>query len=616
MSNTILAVDFADPKCRVDKKLFTQIVSSAEIARYKDGLYIDNEVFASEKETKTLSHRDHVKTLLVFPKTYTVPQNLNQELLFEADVSSKQCFPDINSPSGVVPSNYISRIRCVYEDPRLCCSGVAAYDNGTRMVYMFLLTDQIIYALYGRRPEKSKGWVKTITHKKDYAKFMSLVPLIRRSGSESSDKLPDFHQVSLGFRYDETTKKYVVSWYVDGELKFMVDRIGYRLEEKYQVLDQGGFSYLQGIEQLKFGFGNYSFLDFVMPNNSSRDLVFTDYGNARCPVQRSCSSLVQLLPEENYTEVCCDFLGRHPSIIPEKTFAVTLNRAAEDSSTRMFGQGSILILRGTRIYTREDYSQSRIPFSCFSSSSSLPGQKPKKQKCSTCDETLDSTSQNVKDSERVPIYRRTSPVETSKLSSGTDLRDESPIRRPLKDSSDSSSDESSIRCQGHEINLGDVDERKQMKNLPLAKETSGGLPEGSFSDSSPRPTLKKNRLSEAVKHKKPFEDLRPQGLSDSLSEIGPSRSGIEVQSSSLETLGESLEEVIPKGCWLCKVECRGSCCGGKCGNLSCKNNLRKPVRRYKGDDNSLSADLRSERSERGPEREPERVKFVKEKYTM
>jgi hypothetical protein len=297
--------------------------SGGKLTKDKDGLLLES---TFKKKT------EHVQNLLVIPDTYMLPKpmkNSNKilprngdsfsegtiELFFEAEISCKQeiCYDNI-------PKEMIPRIRNIKEDPRLNCSAVCAFDETTNMNYMFLVTDNQIFALYER---KTSDEMHDISSPEGISAFSCVVPLQKRFHSSSlTDKgLGDTARLALSFKSNKTTHQIAITWYVNGEALFSISNIGGRLEEKYNVLDYGGLDKKTGFGQLKFGIGHYSFLDFQLVNNYDRDMVSKDTSGTY-PVYRSKSGLVKLESVENYKEPYPNIIGERDRINPLDSFSL------------------------------------------------------------------------------------------------------------------------------------------------------------------------------------------------------------------------------------------------------------------------------------------------------
>lgn len=326
----------------VSPGLFTLVSGTNCVSQDEDGLLIDSKSFNTIIDLEPHHHTDSDKFVVsINPKISVSSIPPGEEMKFEVTMSSKQFFRQPNATLPIVPSVFINRIRNIYEDPRLCCSSVGVYDPETLLAFKFLITDNMIYAYYGRERTKVE-----IHAEKPLAAFISLVPLQKRGVVDIDDplsKLRMFHRLTIGVHMT-THREIVVVWYINGDKKFSINTPGHRISDQYQVLDQGGVSQTINIQELVMQLGHHSFLDFQLPNNYSRDKIIT-VTHGGFPVHRSCSGLVQLMDSKMYKEIFPDFFGNNVDIDASKSFAVPFETAAANISNRVFGQGMISRLR-------------------------------------------------------------------------------------------------------------------------------------------------------------------------------------------------------------------------------------------------------------------------------
>ena len=115
------------------------------------------------------------------------------------------------------------------------------------MVFDVFYTNKRIYALYEHLPfgRASMGGPYG-----EYAAFTYAVPIFTRVPG-------DFHTVAVV--YDRAAG--VVSWTVDGQEKFRVDNLGFRIGRTNLLLDHGGTEQSFVPTQLDCGMGSFSLLD-------------------------------------------------------------------------------------------------------------------------------------------------------------------------------------------------------------------------------------------------------------------------------------------------------------------------------------------------------------------
>lgn len=331
----------------VSPGLFTLVSGTNCVSQDEEGLLIDTKSFNTIIDLEPHRHADSDKFVVsINPKIDVRSIPPGEEMKFEVVMSGKQFFRQPNATLPIVPSVFINRIRNIYEDPRLCCSSMGIYDPETLLAFKFLITDNMIYAYYGR--ERTSVEVHA---EKPLAAFISLIPLQKRGVIDIDDpmsKLRMFHRLTIGVHIT-THREIVVVWYINGDRKFSINTPGHRIADQYQVLDQGGVSQTIEIKEFVMQLGHHSFLDFQLPNNYSRDKIVT-VNHGGFPVHRSCSGLVQLMESKMYREIFPDFFGNNVEIDASKSFAVPFDAAAANISNRVFGQGMISRLKELSIY--------------------------------------------------------------------------------------------------------------------------------------------------------------------------------------------------------------------------------------------------------------------------
>jgi hypothetical protein len=266
--------------------------------------------------------------------------NVKKNIRFETKVSSKQLFYNYSSKedNNFIPSCFLNRINNIKEDPRLCCSVVMARDCLHNLVFAFAITDNIIYALYGREKDDSVN-----------ASFYSLIPLINR-GYENCNGVLTTHILTLDFKRIDK-KNVTISWIVDGVVYYIITKPGLRTEQIYKVLECGGDAVCCTPKIFKFSFCHCSFLDFQIPNNYYRGFTFNER-IGKYSITRACSGLVQLMDEKNYKELYPDVYGNYPDINPNKSFSITDEE--RELKHRIFGQGMETKIYYIHIIQREE----------------------------------------------------------------------------------------------------------------------------------------------------------------------------------------------------------------------------------------------------------------------
>lgn len=137
------------------------------------------------------------------------------------------------------------------DDLRLASVALNTVDLETWMVYDFWLTNTAIYAFYERLPfgRQQLG---------NYAAFSFQIPV----GSRRPDDWND-----LAIAYDRAAG--TVRWLVDGEERFLVDRIGHHIDRQYLTIDHGGNEETVESRQLNVGMGMFTLLDGCLPSGQA-----------------------------------------------------------------------------------------------------------------------------------------------------------------------------------------------------------------------------------------------------------------------------------------------------------------------------------------------------------
>ena len=143
------------------------------------------------------------------------------------------------------------------DDLRLASVAFNAIDFETFLVADFFVTNERIYALYERLPFGRPSSGGSLN---EYASFTFAVPVATRSTGD---------QHNLKIAYDRS--RGLVRWLVEGREVLRVDRLGYRLDRRYMVLDHGGEETRIQPRQLACGMGMFTLLDASRPPQRQSD---------------------------------------------------------------------------------------------------------------------------------------------------------------------------------------------------------------------------------------------------------------------------------------------------------------------------------------------------------
>lgn len=343
--NSIFYYDYTEPDGADFQNFKYEISRDGTMTHDDRGLSIDTDHYTSHTNPGSNGLMDHIKFLSFIMDEYQNKKSNQEEFIYEACMSAKQ----IISPE-IIPPVYRERIRNIYEDYRLCCSGLVVYDKNSMITAKILFTNDWIYGYYERRPGYKMGWKNNccseLSNLGNYAGFSSIIPLCKRGASSpyhQEEVLDDFIVVGIGIDSNKGTIKF----YVNRTEMFCISRIGYRLSDQYQVIDYGGVPYIANPTTLRLGFGHFSYLDHNIPNNYNRDYVNKSTDSNGYTIYRLSSGLAQLLPSDKYYEPYPDFTGEHISIDPKISFAYSGN----DPAYFNFGQGMITRIKYITGYT-------------------------------------------------------------------------------------------------------------------------------------------------------------------------------------------------------------------------------------------------------------------------
>jgi len=129
-------------------------------------------------------------------------------------------------------------------DVRLATYAMNTVDFESYMVFDFMFTNEMVYAIYERLPFGRTSW-------NNYAAFTYAVPVKARSAWSN-------HNMSIS--YDQ--RGGVVRWIIDGVEVFSVNNIGYRLSNPdWMIIDHGGTEQSVTMNQLACGMGMFTLLD-------------------------------------------------------------------------------------------------------------------------------------------------------------------------------------------------------------------------------------------------------------------------------------------------------------------------------------------------------------------
>lgn len=164
------------------------------------------------------------------------------------------------------------------------------------------------------------------------ANFCALIPVLCM---QACDPLCDFVKVAVGIDRKYKTIKY----YINNQEVFKVVDIGRRLNDKYQVIEHGGYAETVDVQCVLICFGTGSMLDASMPDNYNRYHAKNN--------QKDQTALVPLMPMKHYKTIYFNKAGELRPVEAEH-FAVVSN----DLKFRCFRQGDVFKIQYVCVLVR------------------------------------------------------------------------------------------------------------------------------------------------------------------------------------------------------------------------------------------------------------------------
>ena len=153
------------------------------------------------------------------------------------------------------PAPFGSAVTNPEDDTRLAAMAMNVIDLDTFLVFDMFFTNEGIYAVYEHLPFARGSFGGQYN---EYAAFTYVIPLAKRTPGDTHD---------LAVAYDKTAG--VMRWLVDGNEKFRVDTIGFRIDRKFMLLDHGGTDTHFSPNQIDCGMGMFTLLDGHAPQGAA-----------------------------------------------------------------------------------------------------------------------------------------------------------------------------------------------------------------------------------------------------------------------------------------------------------------------------------------------------------
>jgi hypothetical protein len=208
------------------------------------GLPAFTKTVAQEQQSGLPGAFDHVKWLVYmnhfssrgYPGFDALP---GKQLVCQSTIAG-QTFGTAANPFGAAVAN-------PDDDLRLASVAMNVIDFDTFMVFDVFFTNRHIYAFYEHLPFARAEFGGPYDR---YAAFSYAIPIASRSPGDVN---------TVAVAYDKAAG--TVRWLVDGKTKFTVDRIGFRIDRRFMLLDHGGTEEPFSPNQLDCGMGMFTLLD-------------------------------------------------------------------------------------------------------------------------------------------------------------------------------------------------------------------------------------------------------------------------------------------------------------------------------------------------------------------
>jgi hypothetical protein len=292
-----------------------------------------------------LGQLDHVK-YLVFRNDLLSPKPDGSELVVESEIA-------VQTQIGTIPGALLPGVTNPNMDIRLALGALSLSDgmredgtNPTFIAFDIYFTNESIYAFYERL---AIGKPQFGGPGPDYQAFNHAVEIAKRN---VEDPLNDFTKVAIAYNRRDG----IARFFVDGEEKFRIDRVGYPLDRTFRIYDTAGPAQLTDIPSFRVGFGTVSLLDNINPVvDTSLQMALSTAGNidANRP-------LVQLAPDAFFVDPQRVHRATGAPVqvgeVPypgadDFNFLVT---ADGTTNTRLFGNGARIRLKYLNVYTQQE----------------------------------------------------------------------------------------------------------------------------------------------------------------------------------------------------------------------------------------------------------------------
>jgi len=350
------------------------------VSQDADGLNLDSKVFTTTMPQGPLGRLDYFKLGLTFKP---IPINPTGTTFFEACLSGKQHFSHLDPDTSCVitpvcgqtnsvlfPPIFNSRVKNAKADPRLATSGVLMYDPDNDFVTGVLLTDHMIYAVYGilglQPIEQAVGTGSSSLPKDRKLPFSNTTvlprdcactPLVARinrrvhltleplATRESHHPINDFRQIGIGINPGQDS----LSWFINGQQTLLHHGIGRPGPIPHRVLNMQAGQTMTSLVPTRFQpiLFTGSMLDLAMPDNYMGDHTL----DSTSLTNLNQSHLVALECPDQYSNVQASTDGTYAQLD-----AMAFAAPGDGVQYRLFGQGASMTIKYLAILTSPDTS--------------------------------------------------------------------------------------------------------------------------------------------------------------------------------------------------------------------------------------------------------------------
>lgn len=238
----------------------------------------------------------------------------DNEMVFEYWMQARTYATDASPYPSVI-------LKCPDDDVRLAAASVNVYDPNTELYFNFLVTNDMVYAVYGRNPDKRD------LDDYNYAAFNFVIPLLWRKPS-------DTHKLKVIL----SKRERLVKWKIDNKEYFRVKDVGSRIDRKYMTADFGGADDPDVFpESVLYGFGSMTLLNHYPACWRACEKSECLYPAAQMALYQTGDSI-----SPNYVQ----YNPRTGKPYPAE-FWNTVNRAEK---YRLWGQGSTTFFKRISVY--------------------------------------------------------------------------------------------------------------------------------------------------------------------------------------------------------------------------------------------------------------------------